>query len=200
MDRGERAETLWIGRRCIMISSHLDERRVCPYLPAVKPTLRAASMKQCGKDRGESFYLLALECAQSLWLQGLPAQSMLLLNRAFSADLKGHEPVLGEWPLPYAAMVWVMKHHRKGDFIGNPRRHFQHLATRMVEPRKEVRSWRAWACWWYACQVFAEMPADELQIETEGILEPSEKDIVSGLGKWGIEGEVAAWQSAIGVL
>lgn len=183
-----------------MISSHLAELRACPFLPGVGEPLRAATMKQCGKERGDSFYLLALQCAQSLWLQGLPAQSILLLNRAFSANLKGGEEVLSAWPLPYKAIVWVMKHHREEDFIGNPRRHFQHLATRMVEPRKELRSRRAWACWWYACQLFPEMPADTLQIETEGIAEPSEEDISSGLKKWGIEGEFAMWRAASDVL
>lgn len=179
-----------------MILSHLSELKACPHLPTVEEPLRAASMKQCGKVRGEEFYLLALQCAQSLWLQGLPAQSILLLNRAFSADLKGDESVLLKWPLPYAAMVWVMKHYRKEDFIGNPRRHFQHLATRMVEPRKELRSCRAWACWWYACQVFPEMPADQFQIEREGLVEPSYEEISSGLERSGVEGELAVWESA----
>ena len=183
-----------------MRASHLAGLKACPFLPSVQDPLRAANMKHCGKERGEAFYLLALQCAQSLWLQGLPAQSILLMNRAFSSDLNGEETVLTEWPLPYAAMVWVMRHRREGDFVGNPRRHFQHLATRMVEPRKDLRSWRAWACWWYACQVFPEMPADALQIKKEGLVEPSQEEIASGLEEWGVKGELAAWKSASEVL
>lgn len=175
---------------------HDPDREPCPYLPPVETPLRAASMRQCGAERGGAFYFLALQCAQSLWRQGLPAQSMLLLNRAFSADLRGGEAVLVEWPLPYAAMTWVMKHHREEDFIGNPRRHFQHLATRMVEPRRELRSWRAWGCWWAACRVFPEMPADEQQLTGEGVVEPTEEEIAAQLGRLGIEGEVAVWRAA----
>lgn len=152
-------------------------------------------MKQFGADRGESFYLHALKCAQSLWCQRLPAQAMLLLNRAFSADLKGDASVLSDWPLPYAAMAWVMQHRREDDFVGNPRRHFQHLATRMVEPRRELRSWRAWGCWWYACQIFPDFPADEKQLEEEGVHEPTLNDIAQNLERVGIEGEVEIWKS-----
>jgi len=64
-------------------------------------------MKQHGDDRGPAFYLGALTCAQSLWLQGLPAQAILQLNRAFAADLRGDEAILTNYPLPYAPMVWI---------------------------------------------------------------------------------------------
>lgn len=180
--------------------SHLEGIEACPFLPETSEPLRAASMKQCGSDRGEDFFLLALQCAQSLWRQGLPAQSILLLNRAFSADLRGGEAVLSDFPLPYAAMVWIMSHHRKEDFIGNPRRHFQHLATRMVEPRKELRSWRAWACWWYSCLVFPDFPADEEQIREEGIVLPTQKEIERALEDIGIPGEEICWRQAAKLL
>lgn len=176
--------------------SHCDDIEPCPFLPQVDEPMRAARMKECGKSRGDAFYLLALQCAQSLWRQGLPAQSILLMNRAFGADMKGKEHVLAEHPPPYSAMVWVMKHHRKEDFIGNPRRHFQHLATRMVEPRKELRSWRAWGCWWYACQLFPEFPADEEQLKGEGIEEPSETRIAERLALVGMVGESTEWAKA----
>ncbi len=45
-----------------------------------------------------------------------------------------------------------------------------HLPTRMVEPRKVLRTWRAWDCRALACRVFPEMPADEEQIAGEGVL------------------------------
>ena len=80
-----------------------------------------------------------------------------LLDRAFGADLAPGEPVLAAWPLPYAAMAWLLQHTPPETFIGNPRVHFQHLADRMNEPRREQRRWRAWACWpwrtnWLNCE------------------------------------------------
>lgn len=147
-----------------------------------------------GADRGPGFYGLALECAQALWLAGRPAQALLLVNRALSADLAGGEPAPGRWPLPYAAAAWIMQHRHADHFIGNPRRHYQHLATRMVGPRQELRTWRAWACWALACLIFPEMPADEAQLANEGITEPHPDEIRKRLQQLGLEGEAAVWQ------
>ncbi|MEM1443275.1 MAG: hypothetical protein AAGF67_13090 [Verrucomicrobiota bacterium] len=122
------------------------------------------------------------------------------MNRAFGADLTGEEAILLDYPLPYSAMVWVMKYRRKEDFIGNPRRHFQHLATRMVEPRKEIRSWRAWGCWWYSCQIFPDLSADDDQIRSEGILEPTKSEIARTLDQVGVPGECQCWERAGEVL
>ncbi len=169
----------------------------CPHLPLPERPLTAASITGAGRDRGPAFYELALECAQSLWLAGLPAQALLLINRSFSADLRGDEPVLRLWPLPYAAAAWVMRHHDPRHFIGNPRRHYQHLATRMVEPRRELRTWRAWACWAMACSLFPELPADEKQLDEEAVVEPSRPAIAAHLERLGLPGEVLVWQQAL---
>ncbi len=150
------------------------------------------------ENRGADFYRAALETAQSLWLQGLPAQALLQINRAMAADLAGDEEVLSEWPMPYAAAAWVMRQRRGDQFIGNPRRHYQHLATRMVEPRKELRSWRAWACWTLACRIFPEMPADREQIEGEGVVEPARQKIFSKLSDHGLPGEAVRWRLLAG--
>ena len=89
---------------------HLPDLDSCPYLPPVDEVLPASSMRVFGRqERGADFYLAALRCAQSLWRQGFPAQSLLLINRALGADLEGNEAVLEEWPLPYGAAVWVMQ-------------------------------------------------------------------------------------------
>lgn len=154
-------------------------------------------MKRFGKQRGEAFYLGALACAQSLWMQGLPAQALLQMNRAFSADLNGDEAGLKEWELPYRAMRWVMGECPRDQFIGNPRRHFQHLATRMVEPRRDLRSWRAWACWWHAVEVFPECPADEKQLREEGVSEPDENQISQNLKNYGNVEESNLWLNSI---
>ncbi|MCB1079600.1 MAG: hypothetical protein KDM64_17415, partial [Verrucomicrobiae bacterium] len=97
---------------------------------------------------------------------------------------------------PYRAAVWVMREREADQFIGNPRRHYQHLATRMVEPRKDQRAWRAWACWHLACRIFPDYPADEKQIAEEGIVEPSREAIIEGLRTHGLPGEVSLWEEA----
>jgi len=169
----------------------------CPFLPVEDPSLSAVSIRAAGGDRGAAFYRLALQCAQSLWVRGLPAQAILLLNRAFSADLRGDEPVLAEFPPPYAALRWILEHRREEQFLGNPRRHFQHLATRMSGPRPEVRIWRAWACWWIARLVIPDDPADEKQIAEEGIVEPGFERIREGLSNLGLPGEAGIWEHAV---
>ncbi|MEM7147701.1 MAG: hypothetical protein AAF591_21540 [Verrucomicrobiota bacterium] len=178
--------------------THCEGIEACPFLPEAEEVLTASAMKAVGSDRGELFYERALTCAQSLWLQGYPAQSLLQINRALGADLRGGEAVLGRWPLPYAAADWVMRRVREGQFIGNPRRHYQHLATRMVEPRKAQRVWRAWGCWYLACRVgCAEWVADEKQIREEGVREPARGEIEAGLAAEGIEGEVGVWVGVV---
>ncbi|MEM7384652.1 MAG: hypothetical protein AAF514_06870 [Verrucomicrobiota bacterium] len=154
--------------------------------------------KSLGRDRGPCFYEAALRYAGSLWLQDLPARSLLLINRALGADLKGDEPIIEEWPLPYRAIPWILVHRSDRVFIGNPRRHYQHLATRMVEPRKELRSWRAWACWYLSTVILPEnaFPPDRLQIETEGISEPSGEEIGDQLERLGFPREKLLWEEA----
>lgn len=151
-------------------------------------------MRELGEDRGEAFFRRALEVAHSLWLQGLPAQAILLLNRAFGADLRGDEAALADFPLPYAAVAWILRSRTEDQFIGNPRRHFQHLATRMVEPRREQRSWRAWACWRLACLIFPDFPGDDRQLLEEKIVEPEFETIRKQLSLVGIPGEAELWR------
>lgn len=172
----------------------------CPFLPLPDTLLTAACMTGPGgpgDDRGAGFYFRALEYAQSLWLQGFPARAILLLNRAMGADLQGNEPILQQWPLPYPAVGWLLQHHAPEHFLGNPRRHWQHLATRMSGPRAELRTWRAWACWRMACLALPDMPPDEKQLEEEGIREPGEEEIASNLDRLGYPGETALWRNVL---
>jgi hypothetical protein len=179
---------------------HLLHLESCPYLPEVTSPLRAAEMKICGSDRGVDFFLLALKCAQSLWLQGLPAQALLLINRAFGADLSGVPHLERNITLPYAAVAWILQKHQKNQFIGNPRRHYQHLATRMVQPRKDLRTWRAWACWYIACQLLPDCPPDRDQIEKENVMEPARRDILDHLKSLGLPGEDKIWMEVVAKL
>lgn len=169
----------------------------CPHLPVASPPVTYRDVRALGPERGPRFYLLALQYAQELWRQGLPAQSLLLINRALGADLPESGEIQAIHPLPYAAAAWIMIHRAEEQFIGNPRRHYQHLASRMVEPRKELRTWRAWACWHLACLICPDCPADEKQIAEEGLVEPSVLEIGAKLDALGAEGERAIWEQAV---
>jgi hypothetical protein len=147
----------------------------CPYLPPYPP----GTPKIHGSERGAGFYRDALVFAQGYWLERKPAQAILQLNRAFSADLCEDHPVLAEWPWPYAALEWILENAADGSagFLGNPVRHFQHLASRMSGPRREVRIAHAWKCFHIARRVLAgrgDFPLDGRQIAREGIFIPSE--------------------------
>ena len=136
----------------------------CPHLPPIDrawPAAALSGLDPLGEGAGE-FYLTALRCAQSRWLDGLPAQSLLMLNRAFSCGLEDDDPLLDDYPWPYEALAWILQNAGTGDFLGNPRRHFQHLATRMNGgPLRDLRVARAWACWAITGKIRPEFPGDE---------------------------------------
>jgi len=107
------------------------------------------------------------------------------------ADLRGPEAALAEFPMPYAALVWLLGHTPRGTFIGNPRVHFQHYADRMNEPRRERRRWRAWACWALARRAMPHLPGDP----RHKVDEPTIGQISDRLGRHGIPGESALWHA-----
>jgi hypothetical protein len=144
-------------------------------------------------DRGAEFYRSCLEYGQALWQRRLAARSLLCLDRAFGAELTGAEPILREWPLPYAAMAWIIGHTPEGVFIGNPRVHFHHYADRMNEPRRELRSARAWACWAIARAVRPELPGDP----RHHVHEPPEAEIGAALDRHGHPDERELWQRVL---
>lgn len=147
-----------------------------------------------GEDRGEGFYRAALEYGNFLWGKQLPARAILCLDRAFGADVGVETAVLREWPLPYAAMAWMLANLPKGVFCGNPRVHFQHYADRMNEPRRLQRQWRAWACWALARRVRPEFPSDP----KHAVREPTENEIAAELRGRGLAGEAELWQAVLG--
>jgi ribosomal protein S18 acetylase RimI-like enzyme len=143
--------------------------------------------------------------AQSLWLEGFPAKALLLVNRALSCVLPetSLKPGSGEsgyhHGAPYHAKAWILHHRPVDKFIGNPRRHYQHLATRMVEPHKELRTWRAWACWYLAKEALpeSEFPSDPKQVRKEGIVKPTRAQIAEALGRLSPRDDLAAWEDAL---
>jgi len=173
----------------------------CPHLPDIgserHPASRLAEHRD--GDRGATFYRQALLCGQSRWLEGLPAQALLMLNRAMGATLCGTRDaeVLEAYPIPYRAIGWILRQEDRGGFLGNPRRHYQHLATRMSGHEIERRTTRAWACWVLAKQVNPAWEADQVQIEREGIIEPSFEEVRASLVEHGLPGEHAEWEAAL---
>ena len=143
-----------------------------------------------GKARDGAFYVTALEYGNFLWQKQLPARAILCLDRALGADLVDDEPILREWPLPYAAMAWMIANLPPGVFAGNPRVHFQHFADRMNEPRRLQRQWRAWACWAITCRLRPELPGDP----KHAVQEPTEAEIFEGLQRHGLSGEAQMWR------
>jgi hypothetical protein len=169
----------------------------CPYLPWIGGGRHtAASLGEFRHgERGEAFFRQALRCAQSRWLEGLPAQALLMLNRAMGTKFPPHS-VAG--PMPYRAVGWILRHGEAVGFWGNPRRHFQHLATRMSGGETERRIARAWACWELARRINPAWEADERQIAEEGIVEPSFGQVAADLERHGLPGEVDEWRRALG--
>jgi hypothetical protein len=130
----------------------------CPHLPVPREYMDWRDLSGHGETRDAEFYVTALEYGHFLWRRGQAARAILCLDRAFGADLRGDEPQLKQWPMPYAAMSWFLRHTPTGVFMGNPRVHFQHYAGRMNEPRREQRRWRAWACWAITRELLPHLP------------------------------------------
>ena len=146
-----------------------------------------------GPAKGAEFYLDALRYSQSQWLAGKPAQAILQLNKSWLADLPADDPALLTNPPPYRALVWILEQAAAGGcgYLGNPVRHFQHLASRISGPRAEIRSWRAWLCFHLAEKILdrAEYPRDGEQIAREGLWIPSLQRALDGVSKNGWPGE-----------
>ncbi|WOO42549.1 hypothetical protein [Rubellicoccus peritrichatus] len=171
----------------------MDESpNICPYLPNADPGMDWRSLNRFGKRRDVEFYEVALRYAQDLWLRGLAARALLSVDRALYADLQGDEPILKRWPLPYAAVPWMVMSTPDGTFIGNPRVHYQHLADRVKGDRQAQKKWRAWACWALVRKCSPDLPPDP----KHRVVEPSHEAIRNGLTDFGIPDEVEMWESA----
>lgn len=157
----------------------------CPHLPPADESLDYRVLRQWGDDRGEGFYRSALTYAQTLWQRGLPARAILALDRALFARLEGDEAILERYPLPYAALAWMLAHVPAGPFVGNPRISYQHLADRVRGPDQAVRSWRAWACWHLCRVVQPQLPGDPRHT----VMEPDLEAVRRGLESHGLPGE-----------
>ncbi len=167
----------------------------CPHLPPPPAGIDWRLLHAHREaHRRSDFYLDCLEYGHSLWQRGLAARAILCLDRAFGAELRGNERVLSTWPLPYAALVWILRHAPPDRFVGNPRVHFQHYAGRMSGPRAEERRWRAWACWALTRAVLPQLPGDP----KHAVSEPSAEEIAAQLALRGHKGEAELWKGVLG--
>jgi hypothetical protein len=148
-------------------------------------------LRQHGMRRDAGFYQSALAYGHHLWLEGHAGRALLALTRALNADLAETEAVLSCWPLPYAAMRWILSHHDSDDFPGNPRLSFQHQACRLRGERREIRAARAWAVWAVACAARPSLCGDP------SCPEPTHAAIAEQLERYGHRGETAEWQRAL---
>ncbi|GAA5494246.1 hypothetical protein Rhal01_00405 [Rubritalea halochordaticola] len=149
----------------------------CPHLPPTSGVLPITHSRPYRAECGQKFYLACLELAQNQWEQGYPAQALLQINKSFMAQLQADAPITQRHPIAYKAVYWIIQSsHRSHEFLGNPVRHYQHLATRMNfnQPLAELRVWRAWACHHLAQAILPadDFPRDERQIESEKIQIP----------------------------
>lgn len=161
----------------------------------VERRLDYTALRPLREENGASLYLTSLAYAQQLWLDRLPARSILALDRAFFCALPSGHPVLEKHPMPYAALAWICRHHQEGTFLGNPRVSFQHIADRVqgrddASPRKSIR---AWACWAVVCHARPDFPGDP----EHAVTPPTWEEIARHLAQLGGAAEVAAWRSAL---
>lgn len=164
------------------------ENNHCPYLPSIHGTLPITHTKEHRAECGPAFYFACLELAQSLWISNLPAQALLQVNRSFMAQLPADHEITNKYPIGFRVIAWITeKSGSEQAFLGNPVRHFQHLATRMNfnQPQPELRVWRAWCCFHIAESILPDLhfPRDEVQIERERLAIPSQAECLSMLAK-----------------
>ena len=162
-------------------------------MPSVGEIHDFSITRRHGEGKGAGFYVDALRYAQSQWLVRKPAQAILQLNKSWMADLPEGDPVLLVNPPPYRALVWILEIASSGDsgYLGNPVRHFQHLASRISGPRAGIRSWRAWACFHLSEAILnrSEYPRDGEQIAREGLRIPCFKRSIQEIAGNGWSGE-----------
>lgn len=159
--------------------------RPCPFLPEIDSVWRASKLREIRESENlAEQYLATLQYSQSLLHEGKPAQAILQINKALSFQLNLIGDIATQWNFGYPALCWILGtfHGREGDhFLGNPVRHFQHLATRLNGSNAQLRSLRAWACFHLAEKWCPELPRDEVQIRKENFEINSWEEILRSL-------------------
>ena len=156
-----------------MSSSFSWTNPACPHLPAVTEPLPIIHTRKHREACGEAYSHACHELAHSLWRSGTPAQAILQIDKSFMVQKNSNIQNC------YLSILWMLKHTPEGQFLGNPVRHFQHLASRMnkSQPNPELRTWRAWACLHLTEKIFHPSakihPRDSQQIAKEKLNIPT---------------------------
>jgi hypothetical protein len=161
----------------------------CPFLPPEEADLDFRVLQRHGSARGPAFYLDALRYGQVLWRQGHAGRALLAVTRGLYANVPAEAAVLRDWPLPYAALRWMVETHPSDDFPGNPRVSYQHQASRLRGPRQAQRAARAWGVWALVRVARPTLPGDP----TQRLTEPTRGAIYDGLKTHGHPGEGELW-------
>ena len=171
-------------------------RPPCPWLPMVNADepLDHTLLRRHGTARDANFYLDALRYGHYLWRQGHAGRALLAVTRALYAEVSPTDPLLRQWPLPYAALAWMLRENDSDDFPGNPRLSYQHQACRLRGDRRELRTARAWAVWALACTARPHLHGDDTCPEL------SLTEIAESLEKEGHPGEAALWKKSLQAL
>jgi len=171
-------------------------RPACPWLPVVDDGdwLDHSLLRRHGDARDAGFYLDALRYGQFLWRHGHAGRALLAVTRALYAHVPPDDAILRSWPLPYAALAWMLRENDSDDFPGNPRLSYQHQACRLRGERRELRTARAWAVWALACAARPHLPGDPTCPEL------SLTEIAESLEKEAHPGEAPLWRRALQAL
>lgn len=167
---------------------------ICPYLPPPHEDMSYQDLRQHGTQRGEAFYVSALQYGHFLWLQGHAGRALLAIARGLYSAVLPHDPVLLTWPLPYAAIQWIVRQHDHDDFPGNPLLSFHHQAYRMPAPRQWQRCARAWAVWSMIRQTRPSLSCDP------ALPLPSDVEIYLLLQQFGHPGEATLWARTMALM
>ena len=152
----------------------------CPHLPSIEKQLSITHTRTHRQECSDAYHLACTELAQSLWRTGSPAQAILQLDKSMMAD-SADTPLT----VPYTAILWIILNSPSDQFLGNPVRHFQHLASRMnmAQPNAKLRVWQAWACLHITEAHTPEgtYPRDLEQIEKEKLVVPTASETLAEL-------------------
>ena len=171
----------------------MNALQICPHLPLPDTKMNYRCLTETKRISESAFYFAALRYGHYLWLSGYAGRSILAITRALYANVPEEDPILNQWPLPYAALQWIVANHISDEFPGNPLISFQHQATRLRGERQMLRRARAWAVWALVCRARPTLHKDYKQ----AIEEPTIDWVKALLRAEGHANEVTIWQVAL---
>ncbi|MGB0416289.1 MAG: hypothetical protein ACPGKS_05535 [Coraliomargarita sp.] len=163
---------------------------ICPFLPEPDTGMNHDCLTSRKSGDLADYYFTALKYGNYLWKQGHAGRAILAVTKALYTELPATNPVYADWPLPYAALKWIIANHESDDFPGNPRVSFQHQASRMKPQHSDTKRARAWAVWALVCIAKPSLPGDP----SESIVEPKHSEIETLLRTHGHPEEAVLWK------